>query len=131
MSIQRIGIEKALPMLILGVSCILAVAIIFGILCGNMIRARRKIERTQRENEEKQEQYPVYIITSQSQNSIALPISTINNKINNTNQSAAILSSTTKINEHCLSSSRMEIALDPTFKIHPYHLFPVKHIVEL
>ncbi|CAF3837971.1 unnamed protein product [Rotaria sordida] len=125
------GIEKALPMLVLGVSCILAVAIIFGILCGNMIRARRKIERIQHENEEKKEQYPIYIITSQSQNSIKLPISTNNNKINNTNQSAAILSSTTKINEYRSSSSRMEIALDPTFKIHPYHLCSFKRIVEL
>ncbi|CAF2516166.1 unnamed protein product [Rotaria sp. Silwood2] len=131
MSIERIGIEKALPMLVLGISFIVSVAIIFGILCGNMIRARRKIERIQRENEEKQEQYPVYIGTSQSQNSIKLPISTINNKTNNTNQSAAILSSTTNINEYRSSLSRMEIALDPTFKIHPYHLFSIKRIVEL
>ncbi|CAF1192813.1 unnamed protein product [Rotaria sordida] len=90
-----------------------------------------KIERIQHENEEKKEQYPIYIITSQSQNSIKLPISTNNNKINNTNQSAAILSSTTKINEYRSSSSRMEIALDPTFKIHPYHLCSFKRIVEL
>ncbi len=88
--------EKALPMFVLGIGCIIATAVVFGILCGHMIRARRlilffivkyfhvkrfllgKIERIQRENEQKQDQYPVYILTSQSQNSLKLPTSTMN-----------------------------------------------------
>jgi hypothetical protein len=35
--------EKALPMFVLGAGCIFATAVVFGILCGNMIRARRLI----------------------------------------------------------------------------------------
>jgi hypothetical protein len=105
-----------------------------------------KIERMQRENDEKREDYPVYIITSQSQNSIELPLGPTNNKIkydhityldnlrtsilSNTNQSAAVLSSTTKMKEQLSSSSSpMTIAFDPTFKIHPQS--SVKRIVEL
>jgi hypothetical protein len=73
--------ERALPMFVLGAGCIFVTAVVFGILCGNMIRARRKIERIQRENEEKQKTYPIYIITSQSQNSIKFPNYIPNNKI--------------------------------------------------
>ncbi|CAF4028473.1 unnamed protein product [Rotaria magnacalcarata] len=133
MSIRRIGIEKALPMLLIGISCILTAAIIFGILCGKMIRKRRKIERIQRETKEMRKENSIDIINSQSQSSVKLPISTMNNKINNTNQSAAILSSTTKIDQYHSSSSpsRVEVALDPTFKVHPYHLYSVKRIIEL
>jgi len=35
--------EKAFPMFMLGTGCIFVTAIVFGILCGNMIRARRLI----------------------------------------------------------------------------------------
>ena len=56
---------------------------------------------------------------------------------NNTNQSGAIRSSTTKIDEYrsSLASSAfptcMKIKLDPIFKIHSNHLFSVKRIVGL
>ncbi|UJR16245.1 hypothetical protein I4U23_003153 [Adineta vaga] len=116
--------EKALPMFVLGGSCILVTALVFGILCGNMIRARRKIERLQRENEENQQHFPVYLIHSHSQDLLKLPITTINN----TNQSAATHSSTTNMNEH---QSYRAIIYDPTFKIHPYHKFSDKRIIEL
>jgi hypothetical protein len=33
--------EKALPMFLLGIGCLFATALVFGILCGKMIRARR------------------------------------------------------------------------------------------
>lgn len=36
-----LGIERALPMFLLGIGCISVTAIVFGILYGNMIRARR------------------------------------------------------------------------------------------
>ncbi|CAF0788942.1 unnamed protein product [Adineta steineri] len=122
--------EKALPMFVLGITCIFITAVVFGILCGNMIQARRQIEKSQHENEEKKDEYPIYIIHSQNQKSLEYPISTINNKINNTNQSAAIHSSTTNIHEH-QSLSHMAIDLDSTFKIHPNHIFSNKRIVEL
>ncbi|CAF1308072.1 unnamed protein product [Rotaria magnacalcarata] len=110
MSIRRIGIEKALPMLLIGISCILTAAIIFGILCGKMIRKRRLC---------------FLFLRKYSQERAIL--------ISNTNQSAAILSSTTKIDQYHSSSSpsRVEVALDPTFKVHPYHLYSVKRIIEL
>jgi hypothetical protein len=38
-----LGMEKALPMFLLGIGCLFATAVVFGIFCGRMIRARRLI----------------------------------------------------------------------------------------
>ena len=40
-----------------------------------------KIERLQRENDEKQDKYPAYILTSQSRTSIKFPTQAINKKV--------------------------------------------------
>ena len=101
--------ERAWPMFVLGASCILVTAIVFGILCGNMLRARRmipswhlqsgtdfllgKIERFQREIEEEQQQYPIYLIHSQSQRSLQFSSSPLNNKTNKYNTRLSLVRS--------------------------------------
>ena len=95
----HLGMEKALPMFALAAACLVSTAIVFGILCGNMIRARRlssfdlhgslsdtassigRIERMQREQEEELEQYPIYAYQSPNRDSLQLPASTMNNYI--------------------------------------------------
>jgi hypothetical protein len=49
MSIERIGMEKALPMFLLGIGCLFATAVVFGILCGKMMRRRCLIQQENKE----------------------------------------------------------------------------------
>ncbi|CAF4300853.1 unnamed protein product, partial [Adineta steineri] len=66
--------EKALPMFVLGISCIFITAVVFEL-------SLDQIEKIQHENEEKKDEYPIYIVHLRSQKSLEFPISTINNKI--------------------------------------------------